>query len=154
MVGILGADIVSDKPDVTLTTRGTDWRRLVEAGIIDTLVVMSVKWDTEIPFESTREIYRSILQFCDGRCEVLFPIAMYNFSHKGVPGYQQATKLPAEKIAGELMKIAWEEGADGVVLECVDYNNYSAKVRSVMRDRLESECRFKRKDSQPVQSCR
>jgi hypothetical protein len=144
MVGILGAEIVSEKPDVTLITRGVDWRKLVKAGVIDTLVVMSVKWDTERPFESTREIYRSILDTCDGRCEVLFPVSMYNFSNKGVPGYQKALKQRPEKIAGELVKIAWEEGADGICQECVDYKNYSAESCAVMRNLLEGPCRFKR----------
>jgi len=85
MAGIPEACLVSDKPDVTLLTRGVDWQRLVREGVIDTLVVMSVRWDPERPFESTREIYRSILNVCAGRCEVLFPVSMYDFTARGFP---------------------------------------------------------------------
>lgn len=144
MVGIPWAEVVSDQPDAVLLTRGVDWRRLVREGVIDTLVVMSVKWDAARPFESTREIYASIMDTCAGHCEVLFPVSMYNFSWKGIPGYHKVTKLPADKIADELIKIAWEEGAAGICMECVDYKNYSAKTCEVLRNRLEKDYRFKR----------
>jgi len=144
MVGILEADIVSDKPDATLLTRGVDWRRLVREGVIDALVVMGVKWDTGRPFESTREIYRSVLAACGGRCEVLFPVSMYDFTKKGIPGYSQASKRSPGNVAGELLKLAWEEGADGICMECVDYRNYSPEACAEMRAALDGPCRFKR----------
>lgn len=144
MVGILEADIVSDKPDATLLTRGVDWRRLVREGVIDVLVVMGVKWDTGRPFESTREIYRSVLAACGGRCEVLLPVSMYDFTKKGIPGYSQASKRSHGSVAGELLKLAWEEGADGICMECVDYKNYSPEACAEMRAALDGPCRFKR----------
>lgn len=144
MVGIPEAGLVGDQPDAVLLTRGLDWRRLVREGVIDTLVVLSVKWDAARPFESTREIYRSVMNACGGRCEVLFPVSMYDFTRKGIPGYQQATKLPSAKVAGELLKIAWEEGADGVCMECVDHKNYSAETCAALRAALDGACRFKR----------
>ena len=144
MVGIPEADVASGKPDVTLLTRGVDWQRLVREDVIDTLVVMNVNWDVSRPFESTREIYRGVLTICSGHCEVLFPVSEYNYSRKGIPEYQKAARLPPGKIAVELLKIAWEEGADGICMECVDYNNYPAETRAELRAVLEGACRFKR----------
>ena len=40
---------------------------------------------------------------------------------------------------------AWEEGADGVNMECVDYNNYAPGVRAEMRRLLDGPFRFKRR---------
>jgi len=144
MVGVSDLDVISDKPDLPLLYRGVDWRRLVEEGVIDTLVVMSVKWDAKRPYESTREIYRSVLDFCDGRCQVLFPLQKYDFTHLGVPSYQKAAKQAATEVAANLINLAWEEGADGIVMECVDYNNYSPEMRVEMQRLLEGPCRFKR----------
>lgn len=147
MVGIPVADIVNEEPDLTLLSCGVDWKRLVRENIIDTLVVMSVKWDESknlTPFESTRTIYQSVMDACRGYCEVLFPISAYNFTNRGLKGYQVATGLPQEKIAEELMRIAWETGADGVCFECVDFNNYIEPVRATLRELLETKYCYKR----------
>ena len=124
--------------------RGVDWKRLVDEDIIDALVVMSVQWDKKRPFESTREIYRSILDFCDGRCQVLFPVQAYNFTKCGIPAYQKASNLNAADVAERLMRITWEEGADGICMECVDYNNYKPETRKRMCELLEGDCKFKK----------
>ena len=144
MLGVFEIAPSADQPDFMLITRSIDWRRLVREGVIDTMVVMTVKWDTARPFESTREIYRNIMETCGGRCEVLFPVSMYNFSKKGIPSYQEAVKLSAPEVAEKLLKIAWEEGADGICMECVDYENYSAETRAVLRTALDGACRLKR----------
>jgi hypothetical protein len=145
MVGVydVGADADAHS-DATLLTRGVEWRRLVREGVVDTLVVMSVKWDAARPFESTRELYRSVLDTCGGRCEVLFPVSAYNFSGKGMPAYQERTQLPQDRVAEELLRIAWEEGADGICMECVDYRNYSDATCAAMRAALGEAYRFKR----------
>jgi hypothetical protein len=84
------------------------------------------------------------METCGGRCEVLFPVSMYNFSKKGIPSYQEAVKLSAPEVAEKLLKIAWEEGADGICMECVDYENYSAETRTTLRTALDGACRLKR----------
>jgi len=145
MVGVSDLAIVSDAPDEPLLARGVDWRRLVEEGIVDALVVMSVKWEPQRPFESTREIYRSILAFCDGRCDVLFPVQAYDFTKHGMPSYRRATKLDASVVAANLLHLAWEEGADGICMECVDYNNYTPAVRAELQLLLNGPCREKRR---------
>ncbi len=144
MVGVSDVGRMSDVPDATLLTRGLDWRRLVKEGVVDTVVVMSVNWDKARAFESTREIYRDVIGFCAGKCQVLCPVQMYNFTKRGVPAYQTAENAGAPEIAGQLLRIAWEEGADGICMECVDFNNYTPAVCAELRRLLDGPCRAKR----------
>jgi hypothetical protein len=132
-------------PDATLLSRGVDWRRLVTEGVVDGLVVMSVAWDKGRAFESTRALYRDVVVICAGRCEVLLPVQAYDFSKRGIPSYVAATGRSAPVVAGELLKMAWEEGADGACLECVDYRNYSAETCAALRSLLGGACAHKRR---------
>lgn len=144
MLGVSRVKRLGDEPDDMLLARAIDWKRLVREKAIDTVVLYDVEWDAARPFESTREIYREVIAFCAGRCQVLCPISAYSFTGKGLPAYQKATSLSAEKVTGELLRIAWEEGADGVNMECVDYNNYAPGVRAEMRRLLGGPYRIKR----------
>ncbi|MBP7638030.1 MAG: hypothetical protein KBA18_09160 [Kiritimatiellae bacterium] len=47
-------------------------------------------------------------------------------------------------MAGELVKLAWEEGGDGICMECVDHNNYAPATRDTLRRLLDGPCRWKR----------
>ena len=125
--------------------RGVDWKRLVEEGIIDTLVVMTVDWDKKRPFESTREIYRSVVDFCNGRCQVIFPVRQYDFGKNGIPSYCKASKKNAADVTEQLMHLAWEERGDGICMECVDYNNYKPEMRARMLNLLNGDCKFRKK---------
>ena len=124
---LLGVSLAADRPnyDELLITRGIDWKRFVNEGLIDGLVVMAVNWNRQDPFGSTLAKYREIMDFCQGKCQVFFPVQGYNFTHKGVQEYVEATKLPAREVAQKLLDITREVQADGVVLECVDYRNYA-----------------------------
>ncbi len=139
MVGV--QDIAPIDEEVALR-RGIDWTAWVDEEIIDTLVVINVRWDGEDPFGSTRRLYREVLDRVSGRCRVLLPVQAYDFSHLGMPSYQKATELGQDEVAKRLMRMAWEEGADGVSLECVDYNNYSAATRVALKALAEGECRW------------
>ena len=108
------------------------------------MVLYDVGWDAARPFESTREIIRDVVAFCGGRCRVLCPMSMYNFTGKGIPAYQKAAGVSAEQVVERLIQIAWEEGTDGFNMECVDYNNYPPGVRAEMRRLLEGSFRFKK----------
>ena len=101
------------------------WNSFVNEGLIDGLVVMAVNWKRQDPFGSTLAKYREIMDFCQGKCQVFFAVQGYNFTHKGVQEYVEATKLPAREVAQKLLDITREVQADGVVLECVDYRNYA-----------------------------
>ncbi len=141
MVGI--PNITADS-DWAMVSRGADWRTWVDEGLIDTLVISFMPWDEELPFESTREIGRGIMDAVDGRCRVLWPVRAYDFGGYGMPSYAEATGLSQEEIAERLMLMAWEEGADGISLECVDYGNYREKTRRRMSELANGRCRWVR----------
>ena len=139
MVGVPRIAPFGDEP---LTSRAADWRRWIDEGIITTLVISSVRWDRAAPLESTRRLCREVMQVAAGRCRVLWPIQQYDFSGYGLPAYQEATGLSQAEIAAKLMEMAWEEGAAGVSLECVDYNNYGRETRDALRALAEGKCRW------------
>lgn len=141
MVGVFGVTADGTAP---LIQRGADWHTWVDEGIIDTLVINGAPWDAKDPFESTRTICRAIMDRVDGKCRVLWPVRSYDYGGYGMPSYAKATGLKQHEIAEKLMRMAWEEGAAGISLECVDYNNYNAETRKVMRELAEGDCRFVR----------
>ncbi|MFO7937214.1 MAG: hypothetical protein R6V06_06370 [Kiritimatiellia bacterium] len=144
MIGVKPVGMLNDEPDATLLRSGVDWKRLVDEGVVDAVVVMGVSWDRRHAFASTRKIYRNIISFCDDRCQVFFPVQAYDFIKRGMPSYQKATGLSQDAVAEKLLRIAWEEGADGICMEVVDYNNYKPETRRKMKNLLEGPCRFKR----------
>jgi hypothetical protein len=70
----------------------------------------------------------------------------------GLPGYEQATGKKAEEVAEALTRLAHREGAAGISLECVDYNNYSPAVRETLRRLTASECRHVQRPPSSVHS--
>ena len=62
---------------------------------------------------------------------------------------QQGTLLQTSR--GTCMQIVnhgffmdWEEGGDGICMECVDHNNYAPATRDTLRRLLDGPCRWKR----------
>jgi hypothetical protein len=141
-----GVPHITAEEDDPLTLRAADWRTWVDEGLIDTLVINYIPWDEERPFESTREMGRAIMDFVDGRCRVLWPVRAYDYGGYGMPSYAEATGLPQEEIAERLMIMAWEEGADGISLECVDYGNYQEATRRRMTELANGRCRWVREE--------
>ena len=141
MLGVY--DAVPDG-STSLIHSAVDWPRLVEEGIVDTLVINWVTWSADDPFGSTRRNCRAILDAVQGRCRVLWPVRAYDYGGYGMPSYQKATGLSQAEIARRLMEMAWEEGADGISLECVDYNNYGPETRKIMRTLAEGKCQWVR----------
>lgn len=117
-----------------------DWRRLVDEGIIDTLIVNYVQWDKADPIGSTNRIYQEIMRIVNGRCRVLFPIKAYNFLGYGMTGYQEAMGKKQHEVAKELMLIAWETGAAGVSLEVFDHDNYAQQTRELLKKLATGKC--------------
>ena len=141
MAGIPDIAPIGDTP---LISRGTDWQTWIDEGIIDTLVINWVRWDAKDPFESTRRLCREVMDAANGRCRVLWPVRAYDFSKYGMPSYQKATGLSQAEVASRLTQMAWEEGADGISLECVDYNNYRPETREALRKLAEGRCKWVR----------
>ncbi|MBM4048299.1 MAG: hypothetical protein FJ279_24620, partial [Planctomycetes bacterium] len=140
---MVGLPNIAPIGDQTMVAQLADWRTWVKEGIVDTVVVNNVAWDPKDPMKSTRQLYREVLDFVAGRCRVLMPVMAYDHPYqRGMPGYQKATGRSQEDIAKELALMAWEEGASGVSLECVDYDNYRKPTRDVLKQLRETTCRF------------
>ncbi len=149
-VGIPEIAPVGDPMGVrSIVAHGADWPTWIDQGLIDGLVINSVRWDAEDPMGSTRNLCRQVMKLVHGRCRVLWPVRQYDFSGFGIPSYRKATKLPDEEIARRLVEMAWEEGADGISLECVDYGNYREKTREVIRTLTTGKCKFVRTEAVP-----
>lgn len=116
--------------------RGVDWRELAADGTLDGLVLMNIPTPivrgTNV-WEDTAAAYREVMA-SKGRCKVYFPITRYNSSGAGIPGYVKATGLTDAEVCKRLMDIAYEVGGDGIVMECVDYQNYSDALCEVIRN--------------------
>ncbi len=124
--GFVGVD---DKDDASLRSRfcGFGWRHLAKEGVFDAVYVMSVRYDPKDPFGSTERIYRNVMANC-GKAKVYFPVASYNFEKCGLSEYASLAKVSRAEAARRLLRLASKVGARGVVLECVDYGNYSPEV--------------------------
>lgn len=111
-----------DGPGWTYAGCGFDWRKVVDDGLIDGLVVASIASDPKDPFGYAERAFRRVVKRVAGRCKVYFPIRAYNFS-KSAPSYGQLAKwagvTPQEAIR-RLLEIAARRGASGIVMECVD----------------------------------
>lgn len=129
-VGIPEIAPISDEP---LIRCGADWRQWVAEGLIDTLVINYVRWNEKAPLESTAAAYRDVLREVAGRCRVWCPVQEYNFTKLGLPAYAAATGKKAPELTELLTRMAHQEGAAGISLECVDFNNYSPEMRAALR---------------------
>jgi len=143
LVGVAGIAPVGDYEKTgPLLYRAADWRAWVDMGLIDTLVMHSIDWDPKRPLETYREYGREIMDYVDGRCKVQWPLSAYSFRKKGIRDMAKAAKLSRDEAARQMMTIAWEEGAAGVALECVDYNNYDAPTRQAIAELARTTCQF------------
>ena len=132
--GFVGID---DKDDASLRNRysGFSWRHLAKEGVFDAIFVMSVSYDPKDPFGSTERIYRNVMANC-GKAKVYFPLASYNFEKCSYHEYAKLSKISETEAVKRLMRMARDAGARGVVLECVDYGNYSPAVCAAIAESL------------------
>ena len=140
----VGIPEIAPDGEAALISAAADWKTWIDEGLIDTLVINYVHWDEKAPLESTRALYAQVLDTVDGRCGVWCPIQQYNYSRHGLPAYEKATGKPNHELAATLMQIAYESGAAGVSLECVDYNNYRPETRKALRTLGAGPCRLMR----------
>ena len=96
---------------------------------------MSIAYDPKDPFGSTERIYRNVMAN-RGKAEIYFPLASYNFEKCGIGEYAKLAKISEAEAATRLLRLAKSVGARGVVLECVDYRNYSPEVCAAIGDML------------------
>ena len=65
-----------------------------------------------------------------------FPLASYNFEKCSYGEYAKLAKVSEMEAVKRLMRMARDVGARGVVLECVDYGNYSPAVCAAIAESL------------------
>ncbi|MCR5750676.1 MAG: hypothetical protein K6G91_01815 [Kiritimatiellae bacterium] len=132
--GFVGID---GKDDSALRSRykGLAWRHLAKEGVLDAIFVMSVKYDPKDPFGSTERIYRNVMAN-RGKAEVYFPLAAYNFEKCSYHEYAKLAGVSKAEAAKRLVKMARDVGARGVVLECVDYGNYSPEICAAIAEAI------------------
>ena len=130
---IVGLPGIDDKDDAALRARIGDfgWRTLAREGTFDAVYVLSVAMDPADPFGSTERIYRSVKDAC-GATEVYFPLAAYNMEKCGIVEYARRGGVSEAEAAKRLIDLARDCGGRGVVLECVDFENYKPEVRDVL----------------------
>ena len=106
---------------------GFDWKPLAAEGVFDAIWLMRTPMDAAHPFESTERIYRDIMA-ARGKAQVYFPLPAYDFSKTSVYTYAKLAKISVGEATTRLLKLAKDVGGCGVVLECVDYKNYTPEV--------------------------
>ena len=114
--------------------KGIDWKRLAGEGIIDGVVIMGFDPDPQRPLESTRELYRSVAKD-KGGCQLFCPVSEYCQSRKrGIADYAKMLGVSNGEATKILLDLAREVNADGILMECVDYGNYTDEMRKALND--------------------
>ena len=112
--------------------KGIDWRRLARNGIIDGVVVMAFDPDPKRPVESTRELYQGVAKD-KGKCQLFCPVSQYCQKFKrGIADYAKMLGVSNVEATKILLNLAREVNADGILMECVDYNNYTDEMCEVL----------------------
>ncbi len=134
---IVNTDRLDDEdPGWMFRSRGFDWREIVDKGLVDGLAVTGIEVDEKDPFGMIERRFGRVAKYVKHAGKrVYFPILAYNFAKR--PSFGQIakwTKTSDADCVRRLLEIAVRNGADGIVMECVDYGNYSSAVCEVIRE--------------------
>ena len=110
-----------------------DWKLLAREGTLDGVAIHYVRTDWSDPWGSTRRIYEYVVAN-RGRADIYFPVSAYNHEHTGIPAYCQKTGLSDGEVTKRLYELAKDCGAAGVILDCVDYANYTPAMNAALAD--------------------
>lgn len=127
--GFSGIDEKDDKA-LHRSYAGFGWRKLAKEGVFDGVVVMGIVYDKDDPFGSTERVYRSVMADC-GSARVYFQLSTYN---RRISNYSKQTGLGAGDVVRRLIRLSRDVGAAGVVMECVDYRNYTPEMCEAIKD--------------------
>ena len=116
---------------------GIDWRKLAADGTIDAVVAMWFAYDRTNAWNSIEAVYREVMSE-RGKADVYFPLSSYNCGGVGYPNLARTLGISEAEAVRRLLCLAKDVGARGVVMECVDYGNYSPAVCEEIRRFLES----------------
>lgn len=130
---LFGIYEISKSSDPTWTKKAIDWRAMVREGIVDGIIVTSVAFDEHRPLESTRELYEYVKKDVAPK-QFFVPVSAYDYQHCSVDRYARLLGVSKGEATAKLMNLAGEVGATGVILECVDYQNYTPEMATAIRD--------------------
>lgn len=130
LFGVYGMTL---KGDPNWTLKANDWKRYAREGIVDVIVLESLMPDWKRPIESAREICLQVKGDA-GPAKFFCPVMEYMFQQCGIARYAESLGVSKEEATARLMALAKEVGADGVILECVDYKNYSPGMMKAIRE--------------------
>jgi len=128
--------VYMDKADKTTWERyAMDWKMLIKTGILDGIAIQSVQPESNRLLESTEEIYRQYVGLVHELGGLVFlPLAEYTLGNQyGYPKYAKELNLSRKDTVKKLLSLARSCGGDGIVMECVDYNNYKPEEREIIR---------------------
>jgi hypothetical protein len=84
--------------------------------------------DPKHPLESTRAFYRSVARD-KGKCQLFCPVSEYcQIKKRGIGDYARMLGVSKREATRILLNLAHEVKADGILKECVDYNNYTDEM--------------------------
>lgn len=111
-----------------LRAHAIDWHRLRDEGVIDAVAFQNLRPDPNRLWEDTERLCAEAVRTAG--LPVYFPILEYSFGEKR-PSFRQYAKwagVRPEEAVRRLLGIYRRAGAVGILMECVDYRNYSPEV--------------------------
>ena len=88
--------------------------------------------DPKRPLESTKELYELVAKD-KGRCQLFCPVSAYTFQKSGIANYAEWLGVSKGEATRKLLELAREVKADGILMECVDYRNYTPEMCEALR---------------------
>jgi len=125
-------EVARDGSSPTWNLKAIDWVRLAKEHVFDGVIIESVRPDWKHPMESTRQIYETVKARLDGAVPFFCPVMEYDYQKCGIRTYARYLNLSLPETTRRLCDLAKEVGAAGVLLECVDYGNYTPEMMQVL----------------------
>lgn len=126
-----------DRPAGENTRRGHgfDWVRLLKEGTIDGVAIdpiFDIEKDGKKIMERTEAVFRRAVEAAEGK-PVYFSVCEYGFRRGNYHSYAKVLGITEPEAVRRLMQLAKDCGGAGIVMECVDYENYK-NVEEAIRD--------------------
>ena len=82
--------------------------------------------------EVMKELYELVAKD-KGRCQLFCPVSAYTFQKSGIANYAEWLGVTKGEATRKLLELAREVKADGILMECVDYRNYTPEMSEALR---------------------
>lgn len=121
--------------DCSRQGHGLDWVQLLKEDTIDGVAIdpiFGAERAGDKIMEATEQVYRRAIRAAEGK-PVYFSVCEYGFRRGNYHDYAKALGVSESEAVRRLMQLAKDCGGAGIVMECVDYENYKA-VEKTIRD--------------------